>query len=452
MSHEDDLATGAASPHDIARYESLGLIANPFAAASGEGDAGVACEIAAAGNSLLVAILNRSKEEAPKPLWVEKADIPSFYPLTAGSHAEASLAVDDSLNVMYSYVHLFMWRVGLVRATLGVLAERVAFRTFERTLELYIAKVLESPDVELASFAVLGSDRLDAFGSSFAKDPQAAITAVFGEPEIERRPELAEAFDLRRQGLEEDGEESEASPEIDATIGDAPGTQQLMEEAAANRDEDAHALLDYFVEHTRVHLSAVIGRGLRVYHDRGMTALSEELKITKAPRKTLAALIQFADLRYRKVALIYDAFESWVEIDPSLRSKLVGSMSDIRWNNDKNAFIVIMAIPGEAPELEEVFGQGDRLSWDFSGLVPLQEHPDEILEDVVNGWLKSAALEDSRVFTLDDPVLAELISAAEGSLRSFVGMASAAFESAADRGVAELDAASLEAGKAKGAE
>ena len=49
------------------------------------------------------------------------------------------------------------------------------------------------------------------------------------------------------------------------------------------------AVLDYLIEYTRAHLSPVIARGLRMYRERGLSALAEELKITKAPRKTLAA-------------------------------------------------------------------------------------------------------------------------------------------------------------------
>ena len=137
---EDEIAPS------MSRYASLGLIANPFYNAARSIEPGVMCEIDAAGNRLLAAVYKASFEENAKPIWVEKnGEIPPSYSLQAMAHAEASLATDDALNVLYAYVMLFQLKIGVTRATLGVIAERLSFREFESTLALYIAKSSPSP-------------------------------------------------------------------------------------------------------------------------------------------------------------------------------------------------------------------------------------------------------------------------------------------------------------------
>ncbi len=100
--------------------------------------------------------------------------------------------------------------------------------------------------------------------------------------------------DIRHGNFEEDGEEADDSVEIDDTIGDAPGTAALLAASAEKADEDS-AIIDYLIEYTRAHLSPVFARALRMYKERGLSALAEEIKITKAPRKTLAAAIELGD-------------------------------------------------------------------------------------------------------------------------------------------------------------
>jgi hypothetical protein len=212
-------------------------------------------------------------------------------------------------------------------------------------------------------------------------------------------------------------------------------------------DSDVAVVLDYVVEYTKVHFSPVIARGLRAYRERGMAAFSEELRITKAPRKSLGKVVDFALLRYNKVAFIYDMFQNWHDIDTELRLNLVGSLSELRWKTVGSGFPVIIATPGEVPELEEAFGHGTRLPWQFKGLIPLQESPDVILPDVVNGWLEAAALLGSKPMTLEDPVLASVLDLADNSLSKFIAMAKASVDDAARRGVDHLDEMALEAAR-----
>ncbi len=136
------------------------------------------------------------------------------------------------------------------------------------------------------------------------------------------------------------------------------------------------------------------------------------------------------------MALIYDDLQLWTEIPADLRSQVVGSITNMRWKLAENAFLVFMAAPGQAPELEETFGGGERLVWDFHNLAALQSEPEAIDTAIVDEWLAAAALPDRSPLTMADPVLAQLAEDAEGSLPRFIALAREAIEDAGARGVA----------------
>jgi hypothetical protein len=443
---EADEATRATEAIGIERYRSLGLIANPFVVPDDpDDDAAVASEIAAAGNLLLKEILVRSREDAPKPLLVLKGDVPAQYALMAMGSAERSLATDEALAVLHAYVPLFTMRVGAARATLNIVAERLAFREFELVLSRFVASVLAEPDDGLETYHSLGVERLQAFTERFSADPVGEVRRVFGEDILERHPELAGTADLRHADLAVDSDEDDESPEIDDTVGESPGTPMLLAHAAESRDADDRAVFDYVVEYTAKHLSPVVARGLRVHRDRGLAAFAEELKVTKAPRKTLVSLLGLASQRFAKTVVIYDGFENWLEISADLRSRMAGVLSDVRWKTAGPAFPVMVVTPGEAPELEETFGASGSVRWDFSGLLPLQESPGELLEGVTSSWVEAAALPGATI-SAGDPVLVRLREAAQGSMVRFIRAASAAIESAAERGSDRIDAIAEAAG------
>ena len=75
---------------------------------------------------------------------------------------------------------------------------------------------------------------------------------------------------------------------------------------------------------------------------------------------------------------------------------MVGSITNMRFRLAGNAFMVFMAAPGDAPELEEMFGGGERLVWGFDNLAALQSEPEAIDIAVVNEWLAAAALPGGR--------------------------------------------------------
>lgn len=433
--HVTDGPTGIAVQQepDMSRYESLGLLANPFDGVSEPTEPAITCETLAAGNRLLGALYAASFEDAPRPIRVIKdADIPSSYSLAAGAHAEHSLAVDETLNILHAYIQLFMFKNGVMRGTLGVLAERLAFRDIVKTLVPFVREAFAQPDESLPSWTALGPEQAAVFVERFDADPESALVAVLGEQEVERHEELIEVLDPRRGDLEDDGDEEDVTQEIDETVGDAPGTAVLLA-ASAQIDDENRAVLDYLVEYTRVHLSPVLARGLRMYRERGLSALSEELKITKAPRKTAGKLAQLATMRFRKIALLYDEFGNWPEIPADLRSQIVGSLTRLRWKLDGQAVMVLMLANGEAPELEEALSGGSTVDWTFKNVYTIQEHPNAINEAVVNDWIASATVPGTTPATLADSAYRRLVSESGGDVLRFITLAHAAVELAANR-------------------
>lgn len=449
MSPQNDDRSGAA------RYRDLGLLGNPFLLQSESKDFdGRDYEMLAEANVLLGEILSGAEQEKSKPIVVNKTNaVPSFYPLRSIGFAEHAMATDDSLGVLHGYVPMFLMRLGRVRAMLQVISERLVFRQFDKTLALYIAKVLAEPDESLIAYQVLGGEALDAFAETFQADPDAATESLFGDPKIlERRPELTEVGDVRTSGLEADVEDEETTPEIDASVGDAPGTDRMLGEEADARDQEdvSQALVDYIVEYTKIHLSPVVSRALRVYRERGLAALAHEFTITKAPKKTLAAVVKFARVRFDKVVLVFDGYDGWIGVPADMRLQISSSLSEVRWALESDAIIVMMLEKGAVAELEELFAAGTQLDWSFPGVIPLQDAPDAIDTEIVNRWLAAAAFPHAEPLTMDDSTLSSLAAASDGSLKRFVGMALAAVESAGERGVSSLDADALADGLAAG--
>ena len=433
------------------RYKPLGLVANPFSAKADDPvQVAIELDVASEGRRLLAAIVSAAGQEKARPIVVTKYPIPSYYPLRAIAGVEYEIANDDSVGVLHAYVQMYMMHIGRIRSTLGILGERLAFRSFDKTLAIYLGTIVDEPDTDLISFQVLGEEAWAAFVSRYREDPAAAVEYVFGELEVERRPELAIVSDIRLTRLEVDASEEEETPEVDSTIGEPPGADVVLAEEADGHEQqdESLAVLDYIVEYTKEHLSPVIARGLRRYRERGLAAMSDEFRITKAPRKTLAALVKLARMRFRKVALIYDGFDSWAGVPNELRSQIAGSLSEMRWMLESDAVMVLLLEQDTVPELDEQFGAGVRVDWRFDNISRIFDLKDEIDPNIVNTWLETAAAPGREPLTLANEVLSAIVDAAEGSLMRFATMAAAAIDDAADRGIASLDQAALEAGLA----
>ena len=89
-------------------------------------------------------------------------------------------------------------------------------------------------------------------------------------------------------------------------------------------------------------------------------------------------------------------------------------------------------------ELEEQFGGGDKMRWDFEAIPVFEKDPESLDVAVIDGIIASAAAPGAEPLTSADTVLAELLSTSAG-FTEFAMRAHAAIEDAADRGVSALD-------------
>ena len=433
------------------RYAALSLLANPFFGSSGYEFTLEGCEIISESNRLLGAIAASLSQANPGPIVITKnTDYPASFSVAAEARVEHTICNDNVLDVLHAYIPLFTMKTGTVRSALTLLAERLTYRDFDLTIAAYVERVLADVDTNLPSYQVMGPEVLEAFSSAFAEDRRDAIASAFGPLVSERKQEFADMADFRQQRFDGDGEGVEAgapdSSEVDDTVGDAPGSGLAIAEDAddSTTDKPFAPVADYIIDYTREHLSPVVGRALRVYSDRGLAATADEFNITKAPRKTLLAVAQFARTRFRQVVLMWDGFEHWGEVDATLRSKIVGLLSELRWSLDGIALPVFLLEEGVAPEIEDSFASGVKMRWDFPGLEELGDDG-PIPEGIVNRWFASATVPGGTPMTLADAGPHALFEAADGSLERFILLAQEAIEDAADRGASSVDDAAVNA-------
>lgn len=455
--------TEADNPTPSATYRPLGLIANPFVPRTmREGEPLISTlEIHSQANVLLAHIEAVRDADRPKTIWVDKnGEIHNYYFVGAQSTSEEALIRDDSLNVLPVYVQLFMMRSGRVRAAMNTLAERIATRSFDRTLAAWVREIIASPDTELPESSLMGPEAWDAFVTAFEADPIAELTARFGTCELERVVILKQPTDTREASLVEEPDEDDDTPEDDAITEQMPSLSEavLAPTGGEERDEDtvnvalSDPVVEYIIAYTKAHLSPVIARGLRGYLERGLAQMMTELKVTKAPRKTFKALTQLAALRFDKIVLIYDGFESWRMLAEESRHAAVSALTELRFIMGGRGVMVFLVAPGQADELEDQFGGGDRIEWDFAGLTTPRPDPDALDIELAQRWVDLATVPESPRLDLGAEPIKVLQDAADGDMNRYIALAGAAIESAAGRGASAVEQVDIDAAIAREAE
>ncbi|MDZ4169493.1 MAG: hypothetical protein U1E26_07545 [Coriobacteriia bacterium] len=435
----------------VDHYRSLGLMANPFCAGQWGEPSWIPSEVEAEAHRLLSVLLEAKAQGDARPLWVTEPDvIDDELFMGAISKLEFMLANDPDLNALHAYVPLPAMRIGSVRAILSVVSERIVFREFDETLAAYFRGVLGEADTGLASYKVLGPEGLARFVSEFETDATAAMRAVFGDEVLERQDEHADDLDERQIDVERLGDDEDEAGELDDTLGVAPGVDSEDDEdseAAESPASHEQMVLDYLIEHTSVHLSPVIARALRAFHERGQVAAAAELRVTKAPRKTLASAVKLARARFDDVTILLAEFEYWEDVPESLRHKIVGALSELRWSLGSDARIVFFARRSQAPELEETFGSANRLEWEFkSFLNPLRFEEAGLDAELVDSWLAAATAPDHEPLTVGGTALASAAEQSAQDFDRFVRVARVAVECAAERGASTIEDADIAAG------
>jgi len=439
--------------HTVGPYRALGLVSNPFLNVRNRDNESLAMalEIQSQANRLIASVDMAAAAQRGAIIWVEKSDqVHGSYQRSALIEAEKALLHDEDLNVLPAYVQLFVAKVGRIRSVLNVVAERLATGSFDQTLAAWLSPLIDNPDTELDEWASAEGDPWDEFARSFKVDSLQALAGVFGPNVMFRALEAEPPIDLRSVNLEEEPEETDVSPEDDASTAVIPEAVAVDELSDGESDEAVVDVPDpvylYLLALARKTLSPVVARGLKVYATRGAAPLSDELKITKAPRKTLKALADLATARYRKVVVVFDGYDNWNMMPQELRAKYVGALSEMKLLLGSEVVMVFLVSTDEAPELDEMFGGGTRLAWDFPNITELKDAG--LKDEFIESWIADATLPGSEPAVSARVLLDAFQDEATGNLEAFCAMAAAAIEDMADRGSATFDETAVAAGKA----
>lgn len=429
-------------------YRALGLVANPYLASTGRESetVGIRLEVRASALGLLTSIEEALSSERPRPVRVLKpSNLPGYYPRSAMTAVLRELGSQSATGLLPVYVPLLMMRKGRIRGTLSMLAELVCGREIDTTIARYAKRALGDPDTSLPEWEAVETLDVPGLLGGLEKDPQAVVAAWFGAPVDIREEDAAGTLEevMRESGMRQvhqpvdppedaDTSEEDAAERVAALVPGEDETQDEVEGEAPEEDpaaQEADAVARYVIAHMKKHTSPVLARGLRAYVKSGTAAMTEELKITRAPRKTLGALAGLARLTFRSVVIIYDGFEAWDDIPGDLRATIVSGLSEIRLALGSDGVIVIAGSDAEAPEIDDQFATAVRVSWAMSEVERVQEAEIPYDADLLARWLRAATLPGADTSAL----WRRVEQACEGSedLASGVALAAEVIEEAA---------------------
>lgn len=433
-----------------ADYSTLGYVANPFATIDESGSEPYWMRLVtrAAANRLLAAT-KRARERSGPVLVTMVEEVPEYYYRRAQNDFLGRMADDHSIDMMALNIPLDIMRLGRIRGTIAELAELVVAVDMPTTLAAWFARELATPDVEIPESGLVTSDEMTEAAAAFASDPSAAADRYLG---VHKEPVSMSEMDavvheayMRQLGqpveVESDEEGTEVGP---ALVENVPNETETAEPAP---DPDA-GMREYLVALMRAHLSPVLARALIAWSQYGESLGAQEMKVTKAPRKTLAAILKLMNARWGTVTVIYDNFSAWPILDQQTKMDVLASLTELRWIVAEAGVMVVAVIKDASPEIEEQFAAAEPVDWTMPELAPLYNGEVTLDPAKVQAWLDAAAVSGVSAIRADGSELAPLVAAASDDLLAFSGMAEAAFRDAASRGVAALDAHAIAAGLA----
>lgn len=439
-----------------ADYSRLGYVANPFATEDQSGSEPYWMRLVtrAAANNLLAATFRARRASRPVLLNMVE-EIPEYYYRVAQNDFLRRMSDDPSLDMMALNISLDIMRLGRIRGTLAELAELVVAVDFPATLAAWFARELDIPDSGMPESSLVSAEELVAAREQFVTDPEAAVVRYLGVrtepvPVSEMDAVTHEAY-LRQLGqeieVEQDQEGLESVPGLVEHVPNEAPADEDAEAVEPEPDPDA-GMREYLLALARMRLSPVIARALAGYGPYGESLAAQELKITKAPRKTLAALLRLMNARWGTVTVIYDNFGVWSILDQQTKMDVLTSLTELRWIVAETGVMVVAVLKGTTPELEEQFAAAEQVDWSLPELTALYNGDTSLDLATVQAWLDSAAIDGPSPLRADGPELAALVAAAGDDIREFAAMAEAAFSDSASRGSATIDAAAVEAGLA----
>ena len=172
------------------------------------------------------------------------------------------------------------------------------------------------------------------------------------------------------------------------------------------------------------------------------------MKVTKAPRKTLAAILRLMNARWHTVTVIYDNFGVWPILDQQTKMDVLSSLTELRWIVAEAGVMVVAVLKGTTPEIEEQFAAAEQVDWSMPELTPLYNGDLSLDLSTVQSWLDAASIGGVSPIRAGGSELAQLAAAAGDDLAAFSALAAAAFADAASRDSSTLDAAAIAAGLA----
>lgn len=446
-------------------YHSLGFVDNPFEASVGAPATSswwARFLVHRATNRLWSEAERNSAAERPQSIWVSyPEEVPIYYVRASENEFLARTADEKTLDALAVNIPLKRMHVGRTRSALTELAELVAAVDFDLTLGRYAVEVFSAPDEHLPEFAELDGIDIGEVHRALEESPASTITdwatvhrAGPDASDVAERDAVHHVV-VEQMMQESDPEEtdltaeSDSEPDAEATVADSDVEEAAEEEAAASRLVEDR-LIDYLVAHARAHLSPVVGRGIRAYFEHGADTLAQGLRVTKAPRKTLAAVVRLAGYQWRQVIMIYDSFDLWELIDEDQRPIIVGTFVEMRLSLGASGTLAFLVEEGKAVELEDQFAGARRVRWDMNGMDRLQTGEKFMDLALIQEALDAAAVdEEGSPIRADGPELAPLVEAAPDDIEAFVRMAGEAFRHAAGRGCSSVDDEAIQAGLAR---
>jgi hypothetical protein len=450
-------------------YSSLGFAGNPFVSAEGSGASEQWVRLVAnSGANRLLSASVRARARSCPVLVTMTEDIPDYYPRLALNDFLARVAGEPALGMMALNIPLDMMRLGRIRGTLAELAELVVAVDMPATLAAWYLKALAEPGDDLPEASLVSADQLAEAARLLSEDPKAAVQRYLGvdaellsnaemdvviheayerqvaqpvEVETDEESVEAAALDPEEPGTAEAAESGDAKPSADGEPVEADGA------AKDQRAEDAN-VREYLLVLARTRLSPIVARALLAYGRYGESMAAQELKITKAPRKTLAAVLRLMGARWGNVVVMYDNFEAWRSLDQQTKVEVLASLMELRYIIAESGVMVVGVVEGQSPEIAEQFAAGEQVDWRMPELEALSKGAKDFEAAWVQSWLDAASLAGVSPVKADGPELTPLLEASGGGIFAFADMAEAAFRDAAGRSATAIDGEAVAAGLA----
>lgn len=434
-------------------FARLGFVDAPFVPSDGGDSHWVHLVGQAAANRLLAATL-RARSRSLPVLVTMSEEIPEYYYRVAQNNLLARSTAEPELGVMTLNIPLEMMRLGRIRGTLAELAELVVAVDMPATLADWFVPALDTDLSDLPEAALVSPGEVAEARELLASDPAAAIARYFSFDakalsDAEMDVVVHEAY-LRQVGQPVEVAPEEEAAEVvpfdptGAGTAPAPVSAEVPDETA---HPDAH-MRELLLALASSRLSPVLARAIESFGRYGEALAAQEIKITKAPRKTLAALLRLMNARWKSVVVIYDSFESWPMLDQKARVDVLASLTELRYLIGEAGVMVLGVVDGLAPEIVEQFAAAEQVDWRLPEVAALSRGERGLDLGVVQGWLDGASAAGLSALRADGPELAPFVAAAGGDLSAFAAMADAAIRDAAARDLDSLDEAAVAAGLA----